>query len=212
MGFLSSVGSCISSACSVISSAVSGAVGALATGLAKLESGLGAVSAIVQVIGLALGIIKPKEDVEELGAKAMQTDKKPEDFDQYSDYIDHLRNDIKLDKEKFENATDTEKLARTAVGTSIVIKGVEESKGFDIPLKAWVAMATMGLEGKSGAEVGAIIDAFKGDFTTLSEYTKGELSVKKDMETSETLVSLYKELEPNVSDKDIEAKVMSMGG
>lgn len=208
MGLLSGFVSFVSSAVELVGKTV----GALATGLSKLGPIFSAVSTIVQIIGVMLDVLKPNEKMDELGAKAMQTDKKPEDFDKYSDYIEHLRNDIALDKKQFEKESPSDKLSRQIIGTAITIKGIDEEKGFDIPINAWVVMAKMGFEGKSSVEINAVLDAFKGDYDSLSKYTEGELSAKKEVEVSNTLCDLYKELEPNVSDKEIESKVMRMGG
>lgn len=214
MGFWGSLGSFVSGAISAVSSAVSSIGSTLASAASNfLKVAAPFLGPIVQIIGLIsnlLGVKKEDESVEEIGAKAMLSDKKPEDFDNYTDYINHLRNDIKLDKEKFEQAGDVEKLARTAVGATVLAKGIEDKKGFEIPTEAWIAMAKLGLESKD-KEVDALLDTFKdGKLESFAKYVDGKLDAKTEGEIGDTLVGMYQKLEPNASPEDIEKKVMSM--
>ena len=214
MGFWSSLGSALSGAVSVVTSAVSSLGSALVSSTTKLlevaGKYLGPIVQIVQAVAQMLGVVKPEDDLEELGAKAMVAEQKPEDFDSYAEYIDYLRNDVELDKDKFENASEKEKLARKAVGASIAIKGIEEEKGFDIPIDTWVSLAKLNFEDKE-KEVDAILDTFKGEgLEEFTKYTKGKLSPEKGLEVGDTLVEMYKELEPDASPEDIEKKVMNM--
>ena len=186
-----------------------GALAGAAGNLLKLAGPLlGKVGDVIQVVGGLLGVLKPNENIEELGAKALDADKKPEDFDSNAEYIDYLRNEIKLDKEKFDKATDGEKMARTAVGASVVAKGIEEKKGFDIPTTFWVKVAEQALKGK---EINALIDTFKEDkLKSYVGYSEGKLNYKDEMKTGDKLVEMYKELEPELSLEEIEKKVMGL--
>ena len=214
MGFFSAIGSFVSGAVSAISSAIGSIGSALASSaghfLKVASPWLGAVMQVIQVVSTLLGILNSEDDIEELGAKAMEADKKPENFDSNAEYIDYLRNDIELDREKFENATDVEKTARQAVGASIVIKGIEEKKGFDIPVTTWVAMAKLGL-GEKAEEIDKILETFKdGKLEDFVDYTEGKLEAKKEVEVGDSLVEMYQELEPSMSIEEIEDKVMNM--
>jgi len=215
MGLWDSVCSFVSSVCSTISSAVSSIGSALVSSASKMLSVVGKqlepVSMIIQVVAALIGVLTKDDDVEEIGAKAMQPEsKKPEDFDSIAEYIDYLREEVKLDKEKFDKASDTEKAARTAVGASIVAKGIGEKKGFDIPLETWVAMAKLNLTDKA-KEVDKLLETFKdGKLEDFSKYVDGKLDIKKEGEIGDDLVEMYKELEPNMSIEEIEDKVMKM--
>lgn len=215
MGFWSSVGSFISSVGSAIGSAVSSIGSALVSSATKLLDVAGKylepVATIIQIVAALTGVLTPDDDVEELGAKAMQPEsKKPEDFDSNAEYIDYLREEVKLDKEKFDKATDIEKAARTAVGSSIVAKGIGEKKGFDIPIETWVSMAKLNLTNKA-EEVDKLLETFKdGKLEDFSKYVDGKLDIQKEGEIGDDLVDMYKELEPNASIEEIEDKVMKM--
>lgn len=211
MGFWSSIGSFVGSVISDAVSSIGSALASAASTFLKVAGEfLGPVAQIISAISNILGIKKEEEDVEEIGAKAMQSDKKPEDFDSYTDYINHLRNDIQLDKAKFEKAGEAEKLARTAVGATVLAKGIEDKKGFEIPNETWVAMAKLGLENKE-KEVDALLDTFKnGKLEDFARYVDGKLDAKTEGEVGDKLVQMYQKLEPNASIEDIEKKVMNM--
>jgi len=209
-GFCSFVSGAVSAIGNAIGSLGSTLVSSASTFLKVASPYLSVVLDVISVVSQLLGILNPEDDIEEMGAKAMEADKKPEDFDSNAEYIDYLRNDIELDKEKFENATDAEKVARQAVGASIVIKGIEEKKGFDIPMTTWVAMAKLGLDDKAN-EIDKILDTFKeGKLEDFVKYTEGKLDAKREIAVGDSLVNMYKELEPNMSEEDIEKKVMKM--
>lgn len=212
MGFWSSIGDAVSSVASFVSNTVSSIGGALAgaanTLLKVAGPMLGNVGNVIQLVATFFDVLKPNDNIEELGAKAMIADKKPEDFDSNADYINYLRNEIELDKAKFDKADAVEKSARTAVGASISAKGIEEKTGTRIPAEFWVAVTEQSLKAK---DISAIIHAFKED--KLDDYiafTKGELSPKNELNTGDKLVDMYKNLEPNLTAEEIEDKVMKM--
>jgi len=213
MGFWSSVGGCIGSVCSAVGSCVS-AVGSVLASSAQLlvsvaGAYLGPVVNVISAVAQMLGVFKKEDDPEDLGRRAAISDKKPEDFDSTEQYIEHLRNDIQIDKEKMKKETDIDKAAYQAIGAGIAVKGISEKKGFDIPMEAWVTFAKLGMENKE-KEVNALLDDFKGDIGKVSEYAEGKLSAKEEMVVGDRLVDCYKKLEPSMSEAEIERKVMQL--
>jgi hypothetical protein len=215
MGFWGSLGSFVSGAVSVIGSAigsVAGSIGSLAQNTLKVAAGwLGPIATVVSAVATLLGVFNKEDDVEELGAKAMQPEaKKPEEFDTNAEYIDHLRNEVELDKEKFEKAGPTEQLARKAIGTGIAMKGINEEKGFETPIETWMALGKLGLDETKVKEIDALLDAFKdGKLEDFAKYVDGKLEgIEKNEEISGILSETYKKLEPEAPIEDIEQKVM----
>ncbi len=215
MGFFSAIGSFVSSACSAIGSALGSAAGSLgsfaSTALSAVAPWIGPVMQIVSAVAEALGVFNKEDDVEEIGAKAMQADtKKAEEFNSNAEYMDYLRDEVELDKESFDNAGETERLARMGVGVGLAMRGINEEKGFDVPLEAWVSIGKLGL-GKDGAkEVDTIIDTFKeGGLKEFAQYVDGKLEgIDNNAKVEDTLTKMYQELEPTASIEDIEQKVM----
>lgn len=133
---ISAVGSFISSAALTIGAAISSFAKSAFGILAKLPiPGL----EIVNIISIAAEIIhavvdflgiKSEEDPEILGAKAEQSDKSLEEFDNDVEaYIKYLKDEVELDKEKFDKMTPEEKMGCKAIGMALETKAVEEKIG-----------------------------------------------------------------------------------
>ncbi len=218
MGFWSSLGSAISSAFSgavkIVSTAVK-AVGSVVVETAKqfLEVGVEKLKQVVSVlesIAKTLGIIKPEEDTEELGDKAMKAEKKPEDFDSINEYIEYLRNEIKSSREELQKLPLEDRLARKAVGCGILAKAIEEKKSLEIPIEFWKEATKVGLNAK---EIDEFLTKFKNAGIAPREfvrYLKRELDNKEESKMDSILIQAYKELEPNLNDKEIQEKVVRL--
>jgi len=218
MGFWDSVCSVVSGCIDVVSSTVSAIGNTLAkvsTNLLKVASPyLESLSAIVQVVSTLLNILKPEDKVEELGDRAIKSDKIPEDFDTTQEYINYLKDEVSFDKNDFDKLSKEEKLARSAIGTSIVMKAINEKKGFDISVDTWLTLAKLnqsgGLKDAKAEEFDTILNNFKDNQKDLENYVKGELEPIKEIEVGDKLVEMYQDLEPNLSKDDINEKVMKM--
>ncbi len=219
MGFWGSVWSGITSvvksAVDVVSSTVKSVGGFLvekAKEFLKVEmETLKLIVKVVENVAKALGIIKPEDDSEDLGDRAMRADKKIEDFDSTREYIEYLRNNIKAkSKEEIERLSPEERLARRALGTSILSKSIEEEFDTKIPVEFWAKVAKVGL---SGTEIQNILDKFRDvgikpeDFV---KYLKKELKIEDEDKMEDTLLKAYMKLEPNATQRELEEKVLSM--
>jgi len=203
-----------SSACSVISSAVSSignAVAEVATGVVNLGVELaGKVGEAIKAVGISLGVLKPDANLDELGEKAMLSDKKPEDFDSINEYIDHLRNNVTIDKEKFEKLDAKDLLARSAIGASITLKGINET------LDTAVTPAFMAEVAKQELAADQIVDTIKTykennlNTNDYGLYLNDELSIDESDKHSDALVTAYQKLEPELTIEQIEDKVMDL--
>ncbi|NYR12376.1 hypothetical protein HC000_07690 [Pseudoalteromonas sp. MIP2626] len=214
MGFWSGLCSAVSSACSAISSAVSSigsSIASAATSIASLGISLAAkVSDAIKSVGISLGIISPEDTMEELGERAMLSDKKPEDFDSINDYIDHLRNNVVFDKEKFDSLDEKDLLARSSIGASITLKGINEKLDATVTPSFMAKVASQELETD---EIIGTIKAYKEKELKLDNYElylNDELSLDETTKHSNALVDAYQKLEPELSIEQIESKVMGL--
>jgi len=220
MGFWGSLWSGVKSfaskAVSVVSSAVKSVGSVIVEGAKKLLEfeieKLKTVVEVIETIGKMLGIIKPEEDVEILGDKAMKADKKPEDFDSFNDYIEYLRNEISSSKEKIEKLPPEERLARKAIGSTILSKAISERKSLEIPMEFWKEAISKGLNAK---EIDYFLTKFKNDGISpvdFVKYLKRELNLKEETKVEDSLIKAYKELEPSADVKLLEEKVINLQG
>ena len=132
MGIFSAIGGFVSGLCSSIGGAIGGFLGTAATAIAGLVGGpvFGAVVALISAISTIIGLTKKDEKQEELGAKASLSDKKPQDFDSYQAYIDHVSN-IELTpeiKDKLKN-DESFKTECITMGASLQWYGLNEKIG-----------------------------------------------------------------------------------
>lgn len=144
MGFLSAVGGAISSIGSAVCGAigsVAGKVGSAVSGFAKsfigivshpmisMKEAIEFIADVVHFIAVRLGIVT-EDDPEILGAKAEQAEKGIEDFDDDVEaYIKYLKEEVELDKEKFENMTPEERMGCKTVGLTLETKAIENKIG-----------------------------------------------------------------------------------
>lgn len=170
-----------SSACSFASSFVSSAISAISPAISSfaatigpiIQKSIGVVSAVFQVLGTALGIIKPDEQIKDLGDRALQAAEQgihPEDFSSYNEYLNEIRN-FDLNPEKSKHfSEETKQMA----GVAITCKSIEEK--FDMRdgtagyMAALVALnnnyfTASRLENwiKSGVDMDKAIDYFNRD-------------------------------------------------
>ena len=221
MGFWSTIGSFVGSVCSAISSAFSSLGSSLTTFAAKIVELAGplleTVGKIASMVAKFLGVTEGLEDPIELGLRAEMSDKKPEDFDNYKDYINYIKNEVKIDEEKLKNASDIDKVKYSAIGSGILIKGIEDKKDMERYLQEKPQQRkidTETLDKLGGARgVDAILDTFKdGKLGEFAKYVSGDLnSVKDKIMVSDRLTETFKSLNPDMDIKDIQKEVMDMG-
>lgn len=218
MGFLSSacsaVGSFVSGVCSGISRAASfvgSSVASIATSITNLGVELaGKAGQAIKAIAEHLGILTAEDKLEELGEKAMLSDNKPESYDSYNDYINHLRNDVPIDQEKLATMDEKELMVRSSIGASITLKGINERLDTGVTPEF---MATVAKQDLTAKEVVATIEGYKAKDLNPNDYSlyiDDKLSLDESSKHSSTLVEAYQKLEPELSLEQIEDKVMGL--
>ena len=183
MGLFSAIGSVCSAVCSAVSSVCSSIGGAIMGGIGSLAPVISPwLSIAVAVISVLAEIFteKPKEEKpEELGMKAEQADKKPEDFDSINDYIEYLRQEIKVDDAKFENLSEEERMKYQAVGLGLYVKNIEEKQGMKLDPAFLKVVPEMINLGYTAQDIGNLMQSMKkngvNDMKMYPEFMKGEL-------------------------------------
>ena len=204
MGLLSSI---ISVAKGAIS-AIGGAIGPIAGKLLGIVGDLNPIFKAIEFIAKMIGLFDEKEDMEEIGAKAMKSDKSVDDFDTTADYVKHLREDIELSEEEMENASKETKLARKAVGGAIALKGIGENKGVEVSVEFMEKAVTKGL---SANEINTLIDTFSKSKVALDdfvEYTKGRVATVKEEKIDDMMTDILHKSKPELSNEEIEKEVL----
>lgn len=183
MRLFSAIGSVCSALCSAVSSVCSSIGGAIMGGIGSLAPVISPwLSIAVAVISVLAEIFteKPKEEKpEELGMKAEQADKKPEDFDSINDYIEYLRQEIKVDAAKLENLSEEERMKYQAVGLGLYVKNIEEKQGMKLDPAFLKVVPEMINLGYTAQDIGNLMQSMKkngvNDMKMYPEFMKGEL-------------------------------------
>lgn len=183
MGLFSAIGSVCSAVCSAVSSVCSSIGGAIMGGIGSLAPVISPwLSIAVAVISVLAEIFteKPKEEKpEELGMKAEQADKKPEDFDSINEYIEYLRQEIKVDAAKLENLSEEERMKYQAVGLGLYVKNIEEKQGMKLDPAFLKVVPEMINLGYTAQDIGNLMQSMKkngvNDMKMYPEFMKGEL-------------------------------------
>ena len=163
MGIFGAICGAIGGLCSAIGGAIGGALGIAATAIAGLVGSpvFGAVVGLISLVSTVIGLTKKDEKQDELGAKATLSDKKPQDFDNYQAYIDHLSNDIKLTPEIKDRLKNDEsfKTECTAMGASLQWYGLNEKMGINMDIPSLAKLVEAGV--KTPEQFQTIANTFK---------------------------------------------------
>lgn len=170
------------------------------------------ISAVVQKVAEIQGLSPHGEDVEELGYKTMQegTRAKMED-ESMDDYLNYLRNEVSVNKEKFQALSDEDKLKCNVMGTGMLSQSLSEKNGLDISGDFLLDMQKMKM---AGEQLSKYIDAFseKGidSLDELTQYLRGELNDKESDKIETIIKSVEKTSNPSLSDGDVLLKMDDM--
>ena len=158
----------------------------------------------IEYLAKKLGIIKEKDEVEEVGYRvdeAQQHDdwKKQEDFKTFEEYYDYLKKQIP--DEQIDYAKIKENRNRyMVIGTMELTKGVEEVKGIKLPEDFLFEIGRSRMETN---EIQAIVEAFKGlgyGSVMISDYFKGKLSREENKRVESALLTNMKKYYPTKDD------------
>lgn len=194
MGFFGAIGSAISSVCSAVSSGMGSlfsgggmsiGMSVIADTFSKIMPTIGldikpfieCVGKIITAVAEFFGLTAKEENLEEFGEKALQADKKPDDFESTEEYIKYIREEIELDREKFDKKSPEEKQANAILASSIILEGIKEKSGMDIEPTTLVDIVKMGIKPEDASKILVdlknvdvsnakdMTDVLKGDYT-----------------------------------------------
>lgn len=154
----------------------------------------------------ALGITTDPADV--LGAKIAQSDKGIDDFDSVEAYITYLKNEIELDKEKFDALSTEQRVAYSITGMAVEASAIGEKLGIEIPADAVELVAKIAEIGKIAVEAKEMIslisklkDEGVSTLNDVCDCVKGTGDSDR-LKTGEALLKVLDTLKPNEG-KDI---------
>lgn len=153
-----------------------------------------------------LGINMEPADV--FGAKIAQSDKGIDEFDSIEAYITYLKNEIELDKEKFDALSTKESVAYSIIGMAVEAGAIGEKLRIEIPADVVELGAKIAEIGKISVETKEIISLISklkeegiSDLNDICDCIKGTGDSDR-LKTGEVLLEVLDVLKPNEG-KDI---------
>lgn len=218
MSFLDSLGSFASNLLSSASEFISSSfekVGSIVADTTKVylnlpETVLEVVGKLVHAVAVLLGIVKPEDTPEEMGAKAEQAEKMREDFESDEEYFAYLRDEVELPEGFMENIEPHERLGYRALGSSLIAKRISDQMGTKVDDAVWVVSAVKEFKAN---EVVSIIEKFKDEKLpdgTFGKYIDRTLDPKDNLKTFDTLFEAFKAINKNMTDNEISDKVSNL--
>lgn len=170
------------------------------------------ISPVVQLVAEMQRLSPHGEDVEKIGYKAMQegTRVKMED-ESMDDYLNYLRNEVSVDKKKFQSLSDEDKLKCNVIGIGMLSQSISEKNDLEISGDFLLDMQKMKM---SGERFFKYIVAFseKGidSLDELTQYLRGELTDKESDKIESIIKTVEKTSNPSLSDGDVLLKMDDM--
>ena len=120
------------------------------------------------------------------------------------DYLNYLRNEVELDKEKMLHMSDEDKLKCSAIGTGMLSEAINEKTHVALSPEFMYEMQKMNL---SGERISKYIDAFsENDIDTLdslTKYLRGQLNEDDASTIGNIVENVEQEINPNGSFGDV---------
>ena len=171
----------------------------------SLESFAESLNKVSDIMGDVLKVLDIASDTSAIiGFKVQQSEKNMDEFDSVEAYIKYLNDEIKLDREKFDNLTEEEKVSYTVVGLAVETGVISEKLGIKIPVEAVEMLTKLGNISVEASKLVNFISKLKeegiDDFKEVYECIKGEGNSDR-VKTGEALVSVLNELEEGEGNK-----------
>lgn len=216
MSFLAALGGLISAAVAVIGPVLSTAATFIATKLpAILQTAsviVGAITSIVTNVSKMLNIAPEGEQPDELGAKTLQEGTRPiKEGETTQEYLDYLRNEVTLDREKYDKMTAGQKLNCEIIGDVMLAASIEETTGVGVPPEFLLAAGKMQMGYQT---VNALINSFSNNgidsLEDCAKYISNDMSEKDAVKVGEAIREAISEVNPGMTPEDIEEEVIAM--
>lgn len=167
---------------------------------------VGKVIDIICRVAETLDVLNMDVTPEEIGLKAQVADKKSEEFDSVSDYIEYLNKEVVLDGK--EEIDEEESFAAKCVGAGIIKEAVDEKLGSEIKMEFYTYAAEKLLDKD---EIKNIIMEFNKqdiDLIDLIEYGGEKLDSEESYKIAQVLREVFKEA--GLSNEEISDKIINL--
>ncbi len=215
LGILAGLVGAAIGAISSIASTVGPAIAAVATTIAKVAPTIEKIITFANVVsGIAqiLGVLEPDENPEDLGAKAMQDGTRPRMADESAEeYLNYLKNDVELDKEKQAQMDDKDRLACIATGSALVLSTIAEKENIELSPEFVSNVSKTSLAAGDALKIASKFKDNNIEVDKFNDYFNNNLSGEELSDVNQVMKDSVKEIHPDMSEKEIRAEINNMG-
>ena len=144
---------------------------------------------------------------QELGARAAQSEKKPEDFDSFNDYIRHLEHDVTLDETE---KNDIDSLCHQAAGAAILLTAIGDGLDSKISLPLLNQAALVGIAPTVVVELIKAYDRYGLNGDDFAGYISSSLPLADAKNHSQALMEAFQHADPTMTLEQAEDAVMAL--
>lgn len=211
MFFLGSIISGLASLASTVGPVIAKVASTIVTKLPEIAKTIVKVAEVVSEVATILGV-NDHETPEVIGAKMRQegTRERLED-ESMEDYLNYLRDEIELDKEKMLHMSEEERVTCTAVGIGALSQTIGEK--FDVNLSGDF-IADMSKMQMTAQELASYVKKFEekgiSSMDSLSDFLNGKLSDEERQQVYDTITEVEHEQSQDITQTEVNEKIESM--
>ena len=169
----------------------------------NLPQVINTLEAIDKILGINAG------NAQELGAKAAKSERKPENFDSFHAYINHLKDDIILEPNDAAGS-EVETLTQQAVGASILVKGIGENLDANLSLPMLGKVVLLGIAPAVVLEMVKSYASHGLNSNDFVAYITGNLPLVEVGRHSQALVEAFQNANSGMTLEQAEDAVMAL--
>jgi hypothetical protein len=183
----------------------------IVTKLPEIATTIMKVAEVISEVATILGLTN-HETPEVIGAKMQQEGTRGRlDDESMEEYLDYLREEIKLDKEKFLSMSDEERVKSTAIGIGALSQTIDEKFGVKLSGDFIVDMNKMQMTAR---EIASYVQHFESkgieSMDSLTDFLKGKLSDEDKRQVYDVITKVENELSPRATQADVNDKIETM--
>ena len=164
---------------------------------------MNAIESIADVVGIG------GADAQELGAKAALSEKKPEDFDSFNDYINHLKTEVTLKSgDMADNGVG--KITQQAAGAAILLTGIGNNLDAKVSLPLLCKATLAGVAPPVVTEMIKAYDQHGISGDDFGKYIENALPLADAEKHSHVLIEAFQAANPSMTLEQAEDAIMAL--
>ena len=216
-GILGFLGGIASAAIGIVSGVVS-TIGSVAASVARTIISIAPTMEkivifrnVITAIAQVLGILNPEEDTEEIGAKVMQEDTRPRmPNESAEDYLNYLRMDVELEREKKDQMDEKDRMACIAMGSALTLETLSEKGTAQLTPEFVMNASKTKLAPEHIIHIASSFEKNQIGVNKFNDYFENKLNGNDLLNVNTVMKESIKEIHPDMTDKEIRNEIYQM--